>query len=122
MKGYSVTSIMNKRFVLYAMTAIAFAGCQTKHSAEGHLLPSGRKNVTEAERFDASVRKELPFTVDSLSWLDGVDMATYQFACRDYVAAPPDAFIGLDGALNVYNNFLFEKPTRQTEDMFQRCH
>ena len=26
------------------------------------------------ERFDASVRKELPFAVDSLRWLDGVDM------------------------------------------------
>ena len=47
-------------------------------------------------------------------------MATYQFACRDYVAMPPDAFIGPDGALNVYNNFLFEKPTRQTEDMVWR--
>ena len=98
---------MNKRFFLYALAAIMFAGCQTK-------------NVTETERFDASVRKELPFAVDSLRWLDGVDMATYQFACRDYVATPPDAFIGLDGALNVYNNFLFEQPTRQTEDVVWR--
>ena len=121
---------MNKRYVLYALAVIMFAGCQTK-------------NVTETERFDASVRKELPFAVDSLRWLDGVDMATYQFACRDYVATPPDAFIGLDGALNVYNNFLFEnrwsseshsartngrvvtevdevKPTRQTEDVVWR--
>ena len=97
-----------------------FAGCQTERAAEGRLLPSGRKNVTEAERFDASVKRELPFKVDSLRWLDGVDMATYQFACRDYVATPPDAFIGPDGALNVYNNFLFEKPTRQTEDMVWR--
>ena len=98
---------MNKRLVIYALTAIAFAGCHTK-------------NMTEAERFDASVREELPFDVDSLRWLDGVDMATYQFACKDYVATPPDAFIGLDGALNVYNNFLFEKPTRQSEDMVWR--
>ena len=98
---------MNKRLVLYALIAIMFAGCQTK-------------NMTEAERFDASVRRELPFAVDSLRWLDGVDMATYQFACRDYVATPPDAFIGQDGALNVYNNFLFETPTRQTGDMVWR--
>ena len=62
----------------------------------------------------------MPFAVDSLRWLDGVDMATYQFACKDYVATPPDAFIGQDGALNVYNNFLFEKQTRQTEDMVWR--
>ena len=98
---------MNKRLVIYTLTAIAFAGCHTK-------------NMTEAERFDASVREELPFAVDSLRWLDGVDMATYQFACKDYVATPPDAFIGLDGSLNVYNNFLFEKPTRQSEDMVWR--
>ncbi len=98
---------MNKRFVLYALAAIMFAGCQTK-------------KVTEGESFDASIRKELPFKVDSLRWLDGVDMATYQFACRDYVATPPDAFIGLDGALNVYNSFLFEAPKRQTEDMVWR--
>lgn len=98
---------MNKRYVLYALAAIMFAGCQTK-------------SVTETERFDASVRRELPFAVDSLCWLGGVDMATYQFACRDYVATPPDAFIGQDGALNVYNNFLFETPTRQTGDMVWR--
>ena len=93
--------------IFYVLTAIMFAGCQTK-------------NMTEAEKFDASVRKELPFAVDSLRWLDGTDMSTYQFACRDYVAMPPDAFIGLDGALNVYNNFLFEKPTCQTEDVVWR--
>ena len=98
---------MNKRIVLYTLAAIMFAGCQTR-------------DVSEAERFDASVRKELPFVVDSLRWLDGVDLATYQFACRDYVATPPDAFIRPDGALNVYNNFLFETPTRQTEDMVWR--
>jgi len=98
---------MNKRFVLFALIAIIFAGCQTK-------------NMTEAERFDASVRRELPFAVDSLRWLDGVDMATYQFACKYYIATPPDAFIGMDGELNVYNNFLFEKPTLQTEDVVWR--
>lgn len=96
-----------KRIIVYALTAIMFAGCQNSH-------------LSETERFDVSVKKELPFAVDSLRWLDGVDMATYQFACRDYVATPPDAFIGLDGALNVYNNFLFEKPTRQTEDVVWR--
>lgn len=98
---------MMKKLFVYALAAILFTACQTK-------------NVTETERFDTSVRKELPFAVDSLRWLDGVDMATYQFACRDYVAAPPDAFIGLDGALNVYNNSLFEKPTRQMEDVVWR--
>ena len=67
-------------YFLYSLAAILFAACQTK-------------NVTEAERFDSSVRKELPFAVDSLRWLDGVDMATYRFACRDYVSTPPDGGI-----------------------------
>ena len=67
---------MMTRIYVYALAVIMFASCQTK-------------NMTEFERFDASVSKELPFTVDSLCWLDGVDMATYQFACRDYVATPP---------------------------------
>ena len=98
---------MNKRLVLYALIAIMFAGCQTK-------------NMTEAERFDASVRRELPFAVDSLRWLDGVDMATYQFACKYYLAMPPDAFIGMDGELNVYKTSLFDKPTLQTEDVVWR--
>ena len=98
---------MNKRLVLYALIAIMFAGCQTK-------------NMTEAERYDASVRRELPFAVDSLRWLDGVDMATYQFACKYYIATPPDAFIGMDGELNVYKTSLFDKPTLQTEDMVWR--
>ena len=98
---------MMRRLLVYALPALLFAGCQTK-------------SLTEAERFDASVRRELPFKVDSLRWFDGVDMTTYQFACRDYVATPPDAFIGPDGALNVYNNFLFEAPARQAEDMVWR--
>ena len=98
---------MNKRLVLYALIAIMFAGCQSK-------------NMTEAERFDASVRRELPFAVDSLRWLDGVDMATYQFACKYYLAMPPDAFIGMDGELNVYKTSLFDKPTLQTEDVVWR--
>ena len=59
---------------IMALAAIMFVGCQMKRSAalategtqEGRMLPSGRKNVTETERFDASVRKELPFAVDSL--------------------------------------------------------
>jgi hypothetical protein len=100
-------SWLRNSFILYSLVAILFAGCQTK-------------NNTEAERFDASVRRELPFMVDSLRWLDGVDFTTYQFACQDYVATPPDAFIGQDGALNVYNSFLSEQPTRQTEDMVWR--
>ena len=105
----SMKKVQNYRkwlFLLLGM-AVSFSACQTK-------------KVKEAERFDVSVRKELPFLVDTLRWLDGVDMATYQFACKDYIATQPDAFIGQKGELYVNNTFLFEKPTRQTEDMVWR--
>jgi len=51
-----------KRIIVYSLATILFASCQTK-------------NVTEAERFDASVRKELPFAGTSLAKrLLGVDI------------------------------------------------
>jgi hypothetical protein len=53
---------MMKRIIVYSLATILFASCQTK-------------NVTEAERFDASVRKELPFAGTSLAKrLLGVDI------------------------------------------------
>lgn len=57
-------------------------------------------DVSEAQRFEASVRKELPFRVDSLRWFDGIDVATYQFASHDYVPTPPDAEIDMKGEWN----------------------
>ena len=98
---------MMKRIILCALAAIMFVGCQTK-------------KMTETERFEKSFRKELPFAVDSLRHLDGADLTTYQFACKDYVATLPDAFIGLDGELFVYKTSLFDQPTHQTQDVIWR--
>ena len=86
---------------------VFLAGCRTK-------------NVSEAQRFEASVGKELPFHVDSLRWMDGGDMASGQFANHGYVATPPDAEIGMDGNLSVYRTFDFQKALRQTEDKVWR--
>lgn len=86
---------------------VMLAGCQTKHA-------------TEFQRFEASVRKELPFPIDSLRWIDGTDMATYQFSSHDYVSYSPDAEIDLNGKYSVYNSFFFEKPTHQSDDVIWR--
>ncbi|MBQ6751426.1 MAG: hypothetical protein IJR02_11780 [Bacteroidaceae bacterium] len=37
----------------------------------GMLVGCQTKNTTEAQRFEASVKRELPFQVDSLRWMDG---------------------------------------------------
>lgn len=91
-----------------AAMALAFlAGCQTG-------------NVSEAQRFEASVRKELPFRVDSLRWFDGIDTETYQLFNHYYIPTLPDAEIGMDGNLSVYRTFDYKKPTLQTEDKVWR--
>lgn len=82
------------------------AGCQTK-------------NVSEVQRLETSVRKELPFHLDSLRWFDGVEV-TYQFANQDYVTVLPDAEIGMDGALFAYRTNDYNKTARQTEDKVWR--
>ena len=86
--------------------------------------------LSEAQRFDTSVRKELPFKVDSLIWLDETGEVTYQFSHPYYIPTLPDAEIAMDGTLSGYRNFDFLKaipdkaPTRgrllQTEDKVWR--
>ncbi len=86
---------------------VILAGCQAR-------------NISEAQRFEASVKRELPFRIDSLRWFDGVDMATYQFASQDYVPTLPDAEIGMNGELSVYRTYDNMKTTRQAEDKVWR--
>ena len=59
MKNYTI-------FVL-AILSIVFAGCKSSH-------------MTELQRFERSVLKELPFSVDSISWLTSGDFPTFRFA------------------------------------------
>ncbi len=90
-----------------ALVLIILAGCQTN-------------SISETQRFEASIRKELPFHIDSLRWFDGVDMATYQFANQDYVTTLPDAEIGMNGDVSVYRTFDYQKASRQAEDIIWR--
>ena len=94
------------------------------------LIGCHTNNMSEAQRFGASVRKELPFKIDSLQWVDGTDEVTYQFTSSYYIPTLPDAEIGMDGNLSVYRTFDYEKaipakaPTRgrllQTDDKVWR--
>ena len=63
----------------------------------GMLVGCQTKNTTEAQRFEASVKRELPFQVDSLRWMDGTDPITFQLASRSYVPTLPDTEFGQDG-------------------------
>ena len=100
--------VKGKALLGAAALLLAFlAGCQTNETSE-------------AQRFETSIRKELPFRIDTLRWFDGADMATYQFANQDYVPALPDAEIGLNGEVSVYRTFDFQKASRQTEDKVWR--
>ena len=90
-----------------ALSIVAFTGCKTQ-------------KVSEYERFETSIRKELPFRVDSLHLIDGTDVTTFGFANQEYVSTPPDAIISPDGTYHVYKTFVLEPPMRQKEDMIWR--
>ena len=90
-----------------ALSIVVFTGCKTQ-------------KVSEYERFETSIRKEMPFRVDSLRLIDGTDVATFRFGNQEYVSTPPDAIISPDGACHVYRTFVHEPPTRQKEDMVWR--
>lgn len=85
-----------------AMLLMLMASCQTPKGAED-------------QRFETSVRKELPFRMDSLYLIEGTDVATFKFANQEYVSMQPDGVISPDGSFKVYKTFILEPPTRQKE-------
>ncbi|MBR6828803.1 MAG: hypothetical protein IKM76_11755 [Prevotella sp.] len=90
-----------------ALVLVFLTACQTN-------------NISEAQRFDTSIKKELPFRIDTLRWFDGTDMPTYKFAHHNYVTTQPDAEISMNGELSAYRTFDFQKASRQTEDKVWR--
>jgi len=76
--------------------------------------------MTELQRFERSVLKELPFSVDSISWLTSGDFPTFRFANTEYIGASPDAEIRPDGDYLVCNMFDAERPLHQTEENIWR--
>ena len=98
-----------KNYTIFVLTilSIVFAGCRTSH-------------MTELQRFERSVLKELPFSVDSISWLTSGDFPTFRFANTEYIGASPDAEIRPDGDYWVCNMFDAERPLHQTEENIWR--
>jgi len=76
--------------------------------------------MTEQQRFERSILKELPFSVDSISWLTSGDFPTFRFANAEYTDARPDAEIRPNGDYLVCNMFDAEQPLQQTEENIWR--
>ena len=89
------------------LLALMLAGCKTNH-------------LTEQQRFERSVLKELPFAVDSISWLTSGNLPAFRFANAEYANASPDAEIHSDGDYLVCNMFDAEPPAHQTEENIWR--
>lgn len=89
------------------LLALMLAGCKTNH-------------LTEQQRFERSVLKELPFAVDSISWLTSGNLPAFRFANAEYANASPDAEIHPDGDYLVCNMFDAEPPAHQTEENIWR--
>ena len=98
---------MNYKIFALSILLTVFAGCRSSR-------------MTELQRFERSVLKELPFSVDSISWLTSGDFPTFRFANTEYIGACPDAEILPDGDYWVCNMFDAERPLHQTEENIWR--
>ena len=77
-------------------------------------------NMGERQRLERSVVKELPFHVDSVTWLTGGDIPAFRFSNAGYTAVVPDAEIRPDGDYWVCSTFDTAPPMRQSEDNIWR--
>lgn len=84
------------------LLALMLAACKSGH-------------MTEQQRFERSILKELPFSIDSVRWLTSGDLPTIKFANAGYTDAAPDAEIRPDGDYWVCNMFDSEPPAHQAE-------
>ena len=94
----TITDYFKTQPVLKITTLLVFAtfvGCKTN-------------NITETQRFERSIMKELPFAVDSIHWLTGVDVPTFKFSNGGYTPTAPDAEIRPDGSWEVWKKFVQE--------------
>lgn len=98
-----------KNYKIFALSILltVFVGCRSSRT-------------TELQRFERSVLKEFPFSVDSISWLTYSDFPTFRFANTEYIGASPDAEIRPDGDYWVCNMFDAEKLMHQSEENIWR--
>lgn len=98
-----------KNYKIFTLSILltVFVGCRSSR-------------MTELQRFERSVLKEFPFSVDSISWLTSSDFPTFRFANTEYIGASPDAEIRPDGDYWVCNMFDAEKLMHQSEENIWR--
>ena len=89
------------------MLVLALAGCKPSH-------------LTEQQLFEVSVIKELPFPVDSISWLTISDIPAFRFSNVGYTDAAPDAEIRPDGDYWVCNMLDAKSISHQSEEVIWR--
>ena len=99
MKGTPILTLL--------LLALMLAGCKSSH-------------MTEQQRFERSILKELPFSIDSISWLTSGDLPTIKFANAGYTDAAPDAEIRPDGDYWACNMFDSEPTAHQAEENIWR--
>ncbi len=59
---------------MFISLSLVLFGCKSNH-------------ITEEQRFEKSIRKQLPFRVDTVHWLSGTDVPTFKFSNGGYTAA-----------------------------------
>ena len=98
-----------KNYIIFALSLLltVFAGCRSSR-------------LTELQRFERSVLKEIPFSVDSISWLTSADFPTFKFANTEYIGASPDAEILPDGVYWVCNMFDAKQLMHQSDENIWR--
>jgi len=84
------------------------------------LSGCGPSNLVEKERFESSVVKELPFPVDSVSWLKSGGIPAFKFSNAGYTDVAPDAEIRPDGDYWVCNTFDAQPLMHQAEENIWR--
>ena len=84
------------------------------------LAGCGSHHATEAERFLKSVRRAMPFEVDTLYQMGSKGMATFRFFCASSVLYEPDVEVDGDGKSFVSRTTLAPRPSAQAEDVVWR--
>ena len=84
------------------------------------LLGCKTQMKSELQSFMQSVKKELPFHVDSLRYSAMSDFVEFRFSSPEYIATAPDIEINSEGNAFVYRTTVLEPLTRQAENMVWR--
>lgn len=94
-------------YIILPAVAFLLVGCRSQ-------------NASEERRFIRSIKKDLPFKVDSLYMTSRSDYVEFHFANKGYIAAAPDIEISSDGKAIIYRTTALESLTHQYENVIWR--